>query len=276
MPFVDVEAGVALHVQDLGGGGDRPDAVFVAGFGMDHRVWDRQVRVLADRGHRVVCVDQRGHGRSDHPLTGYDVPRLGADLERVLEALDVVDSTLVGWSFGGQTAFAVAASGSKRVARLALVGSNGVRASRSEAFPFGRPPGPSLEALLAAEHGDRIASRREAIRSGFAAPPAPDLLEHLLRISLEMPSWAASSCYRSMLEADLVDGIDRVTLPVLQVIGETDPVHSARGARWLAQRLPDSRLVELPGCGHYPMFEEPDAFDRALIAFADPAYEEVG
>lgn len=268
MPYIEVDDGVSLYVQELDGGRTAPDVVLVAGFGLHHQVWDGEVRVLAERGHRVLCVDQRGHGRSDKPLHGYGVDRLARDLGIVLDRLDVVDCTLVGWSFGGQVAFRLAASGDERLARLALVGSNGVRASRSAQFPFGRAPGPMVEALTAAERADRVAARRATILSGFGTAPAPDVLEWLLRCSLEMPSWAAVACYRSMLEADLVAEIPRVRLPVLQVIGVMDPVHSAKGARWLNERLADAELVELDGCGHYPMFEAADDFDKALCAFA--------
>lgn len=268
MPRVEVESGVSLYAQDLGSGGTSGDVVLVAGFGLHHQVWDRQVRVLAERGHRVVCVDQRGHGKSDKPLAGYEVARLAEDLATVLERLDVVDCTLVGWSFGGQVAFRLAASKPKRVRRLALVGSNAVRASRSDQFPFGREPGKLAAALTAGEKADRIASRRATIRSGFAQEPEPDALDWLVRCSLDMPSWAAVACYHSMLETDLVAELPNVTMPVLQVVGAADPVHSAKGARWLNERLADALLVEIADCGHYPMLEAADAFDRALVAFA--------
>ncbi|KQY58238.1 alpha/beta hydrolase [Aeromicrobium sp. Root495] len=261
---VDVD-GTRLHVQDLGEG---PVAVLVSGFGLDHQLWDRQVRVLVEAGLRVVCVDQRGHGLSDRPLSGYAVEDLAEDLRRVLEALDLRDVTLVGHSFGGQVAFRLAATDPDRVARLVLVGSNGLRASRSEAFPFGRSPEATIDALVQAESEQRVASRVQTIASGFAAQPDPAVLEWLVAVSLQMPSWAAVACYRSMLETDLMDDLLRVGQPVLQVIGSADPVHSAKGARWLSERLVDSTLVEIEGCGHYPMLEAADAFEAALVPFA--------
>jgi len=120
MPMIDVEDRVRVHVQDLGTG---PAVVFISGFGLDHELWDRQVRVLAGAGHRTVCVTQRGHGGSDHPLHGYDIDRLSADLVSVLETLGVGDATVVGHSFGGQVAFHTAATAPHLVAKLVLVGS---------------------------------------------------------------------------------------------------------------------------------------------------------
>lgn len=264
MAFVDVDDGVRMHVQDLGEG---PVVVLISGFGLDHELWDRQVRVLAERDLRVVCVDQRGHGFSDNPLRGYDIDRLAADLVTVLDRLDIGSATVVGHSFGGQVSFRAAATAPELVTGLVLVGSNGVRASRSENFPFGGPPGPMLQGMVADEHTNRVGARYRTIASAFAHEPDPRTVDWLVRCSLRMPSWAATACYRTLLTADLLADIPRVTQPVLQIIGVADPVHSAKGARWLQQQLPDATLVEIPDCGHYPMLEEPDAFESALLKF---------
>jgi non-heme chloroperoxidase len=261
---VEVEPGVRVFVQDVGEG---EAVVLLPGFGMTHEAWDRQIRVLTAAGHRVIAVDQRGHGRSDKPLGGYDVDRLARDLVAVLDDRGVGSCSLVGWSFGGQVAFRVAVSEPPRVERLVLVGSNAVRATRSPEFPFGAEPGPTVAAMVELETEDRFAARRTTIRSGFAGEPDPRVLDWMTAQSLAMPSWAAVACYHSMLESDQVADLGRATLPVLQVIGEADPVHSARGARWLNERLADARLVAIPGCGHYPMFEAPAALDDALLAF---------
>jgi pimeloyl-ACP methyl ester carboxylesterase len=122
-------------------------------------------------------------------------------------------------------------------------------------------------ALVAAEEENRFTARRETILSGFREPPDPAVLDFLVGRSLQMPSWAAVACYRTMLNADLIAELDNVTLPVLQIIGAGDPVHSAKGARWLAAHLSDARIVEIPECGHYPMYEAPGAFHDALLAF---------
>lgn len=264
MAFVDVGDGVRIHLQEHGNG---PTAVLISGFGLDHELWDRQVRVLTERGVRVLCVDQRGHGFSDKPLHGYGVDRLAADLITVLSQVGVDGATVVGHSFAGQVAFRAAARAPELVARLVLVGSNAVRASRGNGFPFGAPPERMLEAMLADEHDNRLAARYRTIASGFGNEPDARLVDWLVRSSLRMPSWAAVACYRSLLTTDLLADIPRVTQPVLQVIGAIDPVHSAKGARWLQQQLHDATLVEIPDCGHYPMLEAADAFDAALLKF---------
>jgi pimeloyl-ACP methyl ester carboxylesterase len=265
--FVEADDGVRIHVQDLGAG---PAVVLIAGFGLDHALWDRQVRVLTDLGCRVLCVDQRGHGYSDKPLHGYTVERLTMDLVAVLDQCDVSEAAVVGHSFGGHVAFHAATVAPERVARLVLVCSNAVRASRGPGFPFGVPPEPMLDAMIADEQADRIAARYRTVSSAFGSDPDPRLVDWLVRSSLQMPSWSAVACYRSLLTSDLLDDIPAVTQPVLQIIGTSDPVHSAKGTRWLQERLSDARIVEIPNCGHYPMLEAADTFDNALREFVSP------
>jgi pimeloyl-ACP methyl ester carboxylesterase len=265
--MIEVEPGVALRVQDVGTG--RP-VVLVAGFGMDHAVWDEQVRVLA-AGHRVVCIDLRGTGGSDKPYDGYAMERFVADVRAVLERLDLSDATLVGWSFGGLILFRLAAEDPGRVRQLALVGSNGVRSTRSEAFPFGAPADVIEAQFVAGETGDRLAARRAVLRAGFAAPPAAAVEDFLYDRWLQMPSWAALASFSTYAGADGTALVDRVTVPVLIVRGAVDPVQPPKGAAWLRERLADARFVELPECGHYPMFEAPAAFTEALAAFVAEA-----
>jgi pimeloyl-ACP methyl ester carboxylesterase len=261
--FVAVTPGVDLYVQDVGNG---PPVVLLAGFGLDHGVWDRQVCTLGAE-HRVLCIDLRGTGRSSKPYDEYGLDRLAADVASVLEQLDIRHAALVGWSFGGQVAFRVAAENRDRAARLVLVASAGVRASRSREFPFG-PVAEQLERkLVGAELEDRIAARVTTIRSGFHREPADHTVDFLVRTSLRMPSWAAVASYRSYLHSDSTALIDAVHVPVSQIVGGDDRLHSADGAQWLCDRLSDSRLQVLPDCGHYPMFEAPEAFDAALQAF---------
>jgi non-heme chloroperoxidase len=229
-------------------------------------VGDGQVRVLGAE-HRVLCIDLRGTGRSDKPIGDYRMGRLVADVATVLEYLDLREATVVGWSFGGQVAFRLAATMPERLAQLVLVCSNGVRASRSEEFPFG-PDADRLEpALVRGEAEQRIAMRRRTVRSGFHRDPDPDVVDWLLRCQLQMPSWAAIPCYGTYLRTDLVGDLASVRLPVLQLMGAEDPVTSAEGARWMQERLPDGRLVMFDDCGHYPMYEVRERFDEELLAF---------
>lgn len=263
MPMIDVEDTVRVHVQDLGTG---PAVVFISGFGLDHELWDRQVRVLTAAGYRTICITQRGHSHSDHPLDGYDIDRLSGDVVAVLAALGVDSTVIVGHSFGGQVAFHTAALAPELVSRLVLVGSNAVRASRSADFPFGAPPDDVVAQMVKAEETDRVAARYQLIQTNFAAEPDPRVVNWLMGTWMRMPTWSAIACYHTLLRTDLIAEIAKVRQPVLQINGTADRVHSTKGSHWLKAQLADSRMVELD-CGHFPMLESPDEFDKVLMAF---------
>ncbi len=263
MAVVEVEAGISIHAQDLGVG--RP-VLLIAGFGLNSEAWQGQVASLTAAGHRVVAVDVRGTGQSSKPLDGYDMDRLVADLAAVISHLDLRDLTLVGWSFGAQISLALSAAVAERVTSMVWVGSNAVRASRTEEFPFGPEPDALEARLVHLERTKRIETRRRTIASAFHTEPDPDVLGWLLRMQLQMPSWAAVACYRTYLRTDQVAALPAVTVPVLQIMGTHDPVSPIAGTPWVQERLKDGRVVELD-CGHYPMLELPAEFDAALLTF---------
>src|SRR5262249_47474254 len=120
MTYVEVEPGVQLYAQDVGGG---PPVVLIAGLGVSHPCFGGGGNALLDAGHRAVCIDLRGTGRSDKPSGGYDFDRLVDDVARVCEALSLENATFVGWSFGGQIAFRLAATRPELVGRLVLLAS---------------------------------------------------------------------------------------------------------------------------------------------------------
>jgi non-heme chloroperoxidase len=262
MAMIEVQDGVRLHVQDLGSG---EPVVLIAGLGLCHEVWDAEVRDLAAAGKRTVCIDLRGTGDSDKPLGGYDISRMSADIQAVLEALDLTNVTLVGWSFGGEISLHVAATAPERLAKLVIVGSNAVRASASEQFPFG-PPQSALAAISASERKHRITSRTRVIAHAFASDPGAPTIDWLMGMFLRMPSWSTLASYSAYLTCNQIDLPAQVTLPVLQIVGDSDNTAPLDGAAWLQEHLSNSELVVLEACGHYPMLEAGPAFRAALLA----------
>ena len=119
--FVDV-GGTSLYYEVAGAGAP---VVLVHGFGLDRRMWDEQVDVLAER-FTVVRYDLRGFGRSNAERVEF-WPTEG--LRALLDFLKVERATLVGLSLGGIVAADFASEHPERVERLVLVGS-GLRGDR--------------------------------------------------------------------------------------------------------------------------------------------------
>src|SRR4051794_33716225 len=101
MPYVSVgeenSGSIDLHYEDHGSG---PPVVLIHGYPLSGRAWDKQVPVLLGAGHRVIAYDRRGFGGSSQPAAGYDYDTFAADLNVLMERLDLRDATLVGHSMG--------------------------------------------------------------------------------------------------------------------------------------------------------------------------------
>ena len=111
--------GLTLHARDWGGSGQ--PVVLLHRLASNARIWDR-VRVPPGRaGLRVVAIDQRGHGASDQPSSGYDFACVVRDLDAALAALELERPVLAGHSWGANVALQLAAGRPGAVAGLALV-----------------------------------------------------------------------------------------------------------------------------------------------------------
>jgi pimeloyl-ACP methyl ester carboxylesterase len=101
---VPVAPDVALHVERRDGGSAAAPFVLIHGLASNLRLWDGVAEHLQARGHTVIALDQRGHGRSDAPDSGYDMDTVVADIQAVIEALGLSRPILVGQSWGGNVA----------------------------------------------------------------------------------------------------------------------------------------------------------------------------
>jgi pimeloyl-ACP methyl ester carboxylesterase len=98
---ITVAPGVALHAEVRRGARDGAPFVLVHGLASNARLWDGVAQHLHTGGHTVVAIDQRGHGRSDAPETGYDLDTAVMDLLALIEAFELERPVLAGQSWGG-------------------------------------------------------------------------------------------------------------------------------------------------------------------------------
>ena len=123
MPKVTVgrenSADIEIHYEDHGAG---QPVVLIHGYPLSGRAWDRQVPVLLAAGFRVITYDRRGFGQSSQPVVGYDYDTFAADLDSLLDHLDLQDAVLAGHSMGtGEVTRYLSAYGPDRVAKGVLV-----------------------------------------------------------------------------------------------------------------------------------------------------------
>src|SRR3954469_22476152 len=125
MPRITVgtenSAPIEIHYEDHGSG---QPVVLIHGYPLNGASWEKQERVLLGAGYRVITYDRRGFGKSSQPTVGYDYDTFAADLNTLLEHLDISDVVLVGFSMGtGEVTRYLGTYGSTRVAKAVLMGS---------------------------------------------------------------------------------------------------------------------------------------------------------
>jgi non-heme chloroperoxidase len=98
MGFVTTADGTDIYYKDWGDG--RP-VVLSHGWPLNSDSWEAQQLQLAEAGYRVIAYDRRGHGRSTQTSRGNDMDHYADDLATLADALDLRDTTFVGFSTGG-------------------------------------------------------------------------------------------------------------------------------------------------------------------------------
>jgi pimeloyl-ACP methyl ester carboxylesterase len=154
-----VAPGVALHIEQRNGAPDAAPFVLVHGLASNIRLWDGVAEHLQAAGHSVVAIDQRGHGLSDAPDTGYDLDTAVADLLALMDALGLERPVLVGQSWGGTVVLELAWRRPEAVRGIACV--DGGVVDLSQSYPvwedcLARLTPPALDHLTLAELESRI------------------------------------------------------------------------------------------------------------------------
>ena len=109
------EVNLAFRVQ-----GNGPAIVMLHGTSANYAVWEPIANGLASRA-TTISLDQRGHGRSDKPETGYDGASFASDIITVLDALGIEQAIVAGHSLGARNAWVAAAKYPDRVSAVVAV-----------------------------------------------------------------------------------------------------------------------------------------------------------
>jgi len=279
--------GIVLHVAEAGEG---PLVLLLHGFPQFWWTWRAQLTALAAAGFHVVAPDLRGYGASDKPPRGYDLPTLSADVAALVRALGEQDAVVVGHDWGGLLGWTTAALHPRSVRRLVVLsmahprrlraGMTDPRQRRASAYAL-RFQVPRLpERMLTRADDDPVADLMQRW-AGPAWTRTTDFAEAVDRYrsasripqaaygAMEYHRWAA----RSQLRPDGLRYARRmaapITAPTLQLHGELDTCvlpSTARGSgRYVAGAY---EWRELPGIGHFPQEESPDAVTGAIEHWA--------
>jgi non-heme chloroperoxidase len=277
VPFIciDVEnaTDIDLYYEDHGSG---QPIVLIDGFPLDGLAWDKQIPPLLAAGYRVITYHRRGFGRSDPVTIGYDYDTFAADLNTLLEVLDVTDVVLSGFSMGtGEVGRYLGTYGPSRVDKAVFIAALEPFLLKTDTNPDGLE-GSIFTAALAAVVKDRYAFFRR-----FYA----DVYNTDETLGTCISGHAIESCWKAACSASAYAAVAAVItwttdfrpdvakiagydIGVLIVHGTHDrilPIDAT--ARPFHALLARADYVEIPGAPHGLLWTHSDAVNNELLGF---------
>jgi len=259
MQFEQLAAGRgALTAVRTGTGGD---IVLLHSLLADRHAFDPVLPALAAR-HRVTLINLPGfHGSLPLPLALLDA--YIACIEDGFDEFAIArNAVLVGNGFGGTVALAFALAHPERISKLVV-------SDAAAGFPpEGRAQFAAMAAKVAEDGLDSIADiAAKRVFSPAYLAANPQLIEERKRVLMDIHPKAFQAACKILQETDLVPLLHRMRVPTLVVCGELDQATPPALTKAIADKVAGARYVELPGCGHCPPLEQPDAFIAAIGDF---------
>ena len=274
MPAVTVgrenSAGIEIFYEDHGAG---QPVVLIHGYPLSGRAWDRQVPALLDAGYRVITYDRRGFGQSSQPASGYDYDTFAADLNALLEHLDLREGVLVGHSMGtGEVTRYLGRYGPARVAR-------GVLVSPIPPFLLQTPDNPGgipqdlFDGFAQAARADTPAWMKgfldtfyntETLRGTLVSDQA---FAASWNLAVTASAAAAVACIGTWA-TDFRDDLPKIDVPILVIQGDADQVLPLdKTASRLPGLIKDMHLAVVQGGPHAIAWTHAGQVNTALLDF---------
>jgi pimeloyl-ACP methyl ester carboxylesterase len=241
LSYLELGAGAPILVLH-GAGGLPPDAPFLSG--------------LAKHG-RVIAPTHPGFGRAQLPDWIDSIDDLAYIYLDLLDALDLHDLTVIGFSLGGWIAAEIATKSTARIARLILVDAVGIKISDRLTR--------DVTDIFATEPGELL---RLTFHDPSKAPDLAALSDEAVEIIARNREASALYLWEPYAHnPKLVRRLHRIDKPVLLLWGESDGIVTPAYGRAYAERIPGARFEMIAGAGHVPQIEQPDAFVASVARF---------
>jgi non-heme chloroperoxidase len=274
MPYIKVgqenSGSIELYYEDHGSG--RP-VVLIHGYPLSGRAWDKQVPVLLDAGCRVITYDRRGFGQSSQPTSGYDYDTFAADLNTLLDHLELRDAVLVGHSMGtGEVTRYLGRYGSARVAKAVLVSPIPPYLLQAPDNPDGVPQS-LFDGFVQAARGDTPAWMKAFLDNFYNTDVLGGTLvsdqayQASWNLAVAASATAAVACIPTWT-TDFRDDLPNIDVPVLVVHGDADQVVPLdKTAKRLPGLVKDLQLVVVEGGPHAIAWTHADQVNAAMLDF---------
>ena len=231
--------------------------VLIHGYPLDHTIWD-EVSQLLEKDFDLILPDLRGFGQSSEVIFTYAVGDLASDVAGLLDHLKIKKAFVAGHSMGGYVALAFARAYPERLAGLGMI------SSQILADPPDRKEGRYKTAADVVEKGVGLVA--DAMVSKLSANQSVQSFAHGL-IGRQKAAGVIGALKAMAERPDSSDVLAGIKTPVVIVHGDADALISVDRGREMKGIASGAHYFELPGLGHMPMMENPQAVANALKSF---------
>ena len=271
MSTITTRDGVELYYKDWGSG---QPIVFSHGWPLNADSWESQMLFLAANGYRVIAHDRRGHGRSSQPWDGNDMDHYADDLAELIEALDLKDAVLLGFSTGGgEVARYIGRHGTRRVAKAGLISAVPPLMLQTEGNPDGVPM-----SVFDGIRAGSIANRSQLYQDiasgpffGFNRPGAAvsqGLIDAFWMQGMLAGHKNTYDCIAAFSATDFTDDLKKFDVPTLILHGDDDQIVPIGASAMLSSKLVKGATLKIiPGAPHGMCSTRQDEINAELLAF---------
>lgn len=262
---------------------DQPVVLLLHGKNFSAAYWQRIANWLQEKGYGVLMPDQIGFGKSSKPQHyQFSLQALARNSHNLVRSLDLDTTVVMGHSMGGMLAMRYSLMFPEAVTKLVLVNPIGLEdyldyvQYKDPAFFYKRELGKSIE--------DVRQYQRQHYYDGKWSPEYEQLIEiHKGWINgddWEQVAWNNALTYDMIFTGSVANELEEIDVPVTLLIGTRDTTGPGRGwkkpgvdytlgqydelGKRAATRIPVAQLMEMPGLGHLPQFEDWQAFQQRL------------
>ncbi|MGG0052722.1 alpha/beta fold hydrolase [Bacillus atrophaeus] len=265
MPYITLKDHTQLYYEMYGEG---TPILFIHGVLMSGEFFHKQFSALSNN-YQCIRLDLRGHGESEKTLHGHTISEYAKDVRQFIEALQLENTVLVGWSMGAFVVWDyINQFGHDKIQAVTIVDQS-ASDYNWEGWEHGAFDFAGLTAAMESIQTDPLPFYKNFIANMFAEPPAAKEEEWMLREIRKQPAAIASTILFSQTAADYRDTVQNVQVPTLICFGEDHKFFSTKAGEYLHNKIPQSKLVTFSKSSHCPFLEEPDAFNGELLSFLE-------
>lgn len=250
MSTLERENGVRLYYEVHGSG---PVVLLTHGFSATSAMWKPNVAALSQHC-RLILWDMRGHGQTESPNdpAAYSEEAIIGDIAALLDACGTEQAVIGGHSLGGYMSLAFRLVHPERVQALMLIDTGpGFRKDQPRA----------------------VWNRRAHMTAHALETKGLEALGRSVEVlaSAHRSAQGLAHAARGMLaqsDARVIDSLASITVPTLVLAGANDEPFLA-GTDYMAGKIPGASRVIIPDAAHAPNIDQPQEFNRAVLAFLE-------